>query len=436
MSETPFDVCVVGLGYVGLTLATAFADKGLVVAGTERVPEVVETLRKGELSFYERGLSEVLAAVVHQQRLQIFSVDEPLPRARAYIITVGTPLRDGAITFADLDHALQTVADGMPDGALVILRSTVRIGITEQTARPILAASGKSFLLAMAPERTIEGRALQELSSLPQIVGGIDEASTEAAAALFERLGVEIVRLTDPKAAEFAKLVSNTWRDLQFAFANELAYMADAVGVNVYDVIDAASYHYDRLTLAKPGPVAGPCLEKDAYILGDSASYFGTEVPLSLTGRAVNEHIVSHVRDIAGSLVTDAHKIAILGLAFKGRPGTSDTRGSLAGNYAHEFQDAWPGAAIYGWDPLVSPEDSAAMGITFADVQDAVKDADLILIQTNHPEFSSEQFVELVAATAREGAVVVDLWNQTDALARTRPDMTVAVLGRVGEVQA
>ena len=294
-----FDVCVVGLGYVGLTLATAFAHHGLVVAGTERVPAVVETLRRGDSSFYEQGLSEVLTDVVARRQLQVFAADEPLPKAGAYVITVGTPLRDGEVHFTDLENALDTVAAQMPAGALIVLRSTVRIGITENTAKPVLDRAGKPYLLAMAPERTVEGRALQELSSLPQVVGGIDAASTAAANELFAHLGVEIVEVGNTKAAEFAKLVSNTWRDLQFGFANELAYLADASGVDIYEVITAAGYKYDRLKLALPGPVAGPCLEKDAYILADSAQFFDTEVPLSLAGRTANEKIVTHVGQTA-----------------------------------------------------------------------------------------------------------------------------------------
>src|SRR5699024_11583227 len=135
--------------------------------------------------------------------------------------------------------------------------------------------------LAMAPERTVEGMAMAELTTLPQIIGGRDEASLAAASDLFGTLGVEIVPVASPKEAEFAKLVSNTWRDLQFAFANELAYVADLAGVDVYRVIEAAGHNYDRLNLALPGPVAGPCLDKDDYILAAPAAHSSACAPLS-----------------------------------------------------------------------------------------------------------------------------------------------------------
>lgn len=425
----PADVCVVGLGYVGLTLATAFAARGLRVTGTERRTEVVAALSRGEATFYEAGLSEALAEAVASGRLRAVDATAPLPTARSYIITVGTPLDDGATSDADLTDALRAVAAGMPAGALVVLRSTVKLGTTEGVAADILGSSGKDFLLAMAPERTVEGKAMAELTSLPQIVGGRDEASLAAAADLFSRLGVQIVPVASPHEAEFAKLISNTWRDLQFAFANELAYLADAAGVDVYRVIEAAGRGYDRLSLALPGPVAGPCLEKDAYILGESAIAYGADAQLSLAARSVNEHIVPHVARIAAAALPQAPaSVAIIGLAFKGRPATSDVRGSLAADFATEFTRRWPGAELLGWDPQVSPADATTLGLTPTTLARAAG-AEVVLLHTNHAEFSSRSFHETLIANLPPGALVLDLWNQTEPLS-AREDIHVRVFGR------
>lgn len=425
-----YDVCVVGLGYVGLTLAVAFAEAGLDVAGTERRPEIVQSVRRGEAAFYESGLSETLAAVVQRGDLTVVDAGAPPPPAHAYVITVGTPRTDAKVEHGDLVSALEAVAGAMPDGALVALRSTVRMGSTETLAAPILRRSGKDFLLAMAPERTVEGKAMVELATLPQIVGGYDLPSLEAASALFARLGVEIVPVASPREAEFAKLISNTWRDLQFAFANELAYVADSAGVDLYRVVAAAGHNYDRLQLALPGPVAGPCLEKDAYILGESAALYDAEAPLSLTARAVNEKIVGHVGALAAEVGSAPPKrIAILGLAFKGRPATSDVRGSLAKEFAEEFARRWPDAEILGWDPLV-PED-AARSLPLRPVPlDEAATADLVLLQTNHVDFSGEDFRATLIDRLPAGAALIDLWNQTDGLAAARPDIDVRVFGR------
>lgn len=433
--EERFDVCVVGLGYVGLTLATAFAATGMRVAGTERRGEILAALGRGEATFYEAGLSEALREVVAEGRLTAIAADSPLPRASSYVITVGTPLEDGRVQQEDLARALESVAAGMPAGALVVLRSTVRLGSTSDLAAATLAASGKEFLLAMAPERTVEGKAMAELTTLPQIIGGRDEASLAAASDLFGTLGVEIVPVASPKEAEFAKLVSNTWRDLQFAFANELAYVADLAGVDVYRVIEAAGHNYDRLNLALPGPVAGPCLEKDAYILADSAAHYGASAPLSRTARAVNEHIVGHIGDLAARLrPSPPGRVAILGLAFKGRPATSDVRGSLAGAFAKEFSRRWPAAEVLGWDPVVAEAEAATLPLTPATLAQAAR-AEVVLLQTNHPDFSSRALQETLLAHLPAGALVVDLWNQTGPLAEARPDLQVEVFGRAPRME-
>ena len=194
----------------------------------------------------------------------------------------------------------------------------------------------------------------------------------------------------------------------------------------------ACNYGYERMNLALPGPVAGPCLEKDAYILSDSATRYGIAVPLAMQGRKTNEHIVEHVTNSARSLVSDApSSVAILGLAFKGRPGTSDVRGSLAANFAGSFLEEWPGAAVVGWDPLVSVKDSESMGIAFTELADALVASSFVLVQTNHLFFSSEEFIDAVVQNAPAGALIVDLWNQLHGVEDRRPDVRVVALGRM-----
>lgn len=414
IKKPTFDVCVVGLGYVGLTLATALASAGLRVAGSERSKEVVELISSGQSPFHEFGLDEAISSVVADNRLVAVHLDEGTPSATSYVITVGTPVKGGSVFLDDLRSAVSAVAEVMPEGALTVLRSTVRVGTTRTIAQPILEASGKGFALAMAPERTIEGKALAELSSLPQIVGGIDENSSVLASELFAKLGVEIVLVHSAEAAELAKLASNTFRDVSFAFANELAYFADEAGIDIYDVVQACNYGYDRMSVALPGPVAGPCLEKDAYILSNSADLLGVEVPLAMQGRKSNEFIIEHVvNTLLPEIGSQTPQLSMLGLAFKGRPATSDTRGSLAGNFASAMKAKYSVDQILGWDPLVSVSDAKSMGIVF-DELDACLEADVVLIQTNHRFFSSEEFYEAIMKNSHPGRVFVDLWNQLD----------------------
>src|SRR5690625_1624431 len=184
------------------------------VAGTERREEILVALERGEATFYEAGLSETLREVVAEGRLTAVAAGSPLPRASSYVITVGTPLEAGRVQQEDLARALESVAAGMPAGALVVLRSTVRLGSTSDLAAATLAASGKEFLLAMAPERTVEGKAMAELTTLPQIIGGRDEASLAAESDLFVTLGGEIVPFATPVVAGIATSASYTGRHL------------------------------------------------------------------------------------------------------------------------------------------------------------------------------------------------------------------------------
>lgn len=428
--EEQVDVCIIGMGYVGLTLATALAASGQRVVGVEQDPAIVTQLHAGRATFYESGLSETLAEVVASGHLRGAHADSGLPAARAYIITVGTPIEDHSVRTADLSRALAQVAQDMPPGSLVVLRSTVALGTTAGMAHQALAASGKPFHLAMAPERTVEGNALHELSHLPQIVGGIDAASGKRAGELFARLGVEIVQVPTPAEAELAKLVSNTWRDVQFAFANEMAFLADHAGIDVAEAFAAAGHNYPRVSLARPGPVAGPCLGKDGYILAESAHHLGGRTDLSVSARAVNERIVSHVlSEGARILEQEPGQVAIIGLAFKGRPATSDLRGTLARDFAAAAAQRWPTAHVVGYDPVVPPEAAATLPLTPV-ASPVAAASELVILQTNHTEFSSPNFLAELAAHLPEGAVVLDLWDQTSPLATARPDLRIKPLGR------
>ncbi len=430
MTSTHHDVCIIGMGYVGLTLATAFAAQGLGVIGVEKDASILEHLERGETTFYEAGLMETLAEVVASGRLRAQSAAEDLPAADAYVITVGTPVHDRHKDTSDITVALHAVAKSMPAGALVILRSTVVIGTTEGLAREILDSAGRPYLLAMVPERTVEGEALQELFRLPQIVGGIDEASTLAASKLFSRLGVEIVEVNNPAEAELAKLITNTWRDLQFAFANEIAYVADHAGIDATRALQAAGHNYPRLSLAIQGPVAGPCLGKDGYILAESATHLSTATPLALATREVNERIVEHGINAGAAHVSgEPAQVAIIGLAFKGRPATSDLRGSLAGDFARAAAAKWPGARIVGYDPVVPSNEAATLPLEPVYLAEAAA-SDVLILHTNHQYFSSADFAEKLRTHLPRGAVVLDMWDQCDRLTAVRPDVVIKPLGR------
>jgi nucleotide sugar dehydrogenase len=280
--------------------------------------------------------------------------------------------------------------------------------------KPILDSAGLPYDLAFCPERTIEGKALQELASLPQVVGGLTPAATARAAAFFQRLTQETVPVSSIEGAEMVKLINNTYRDLTFAFANEMAAAAEAAGISATEVLKAANHKYPRGNIPLPGPVGGPCLEKDPYILAEAFAGFGFTPEISLTGRRFNETMPERIIDTLLRLAGGAdrvRKIAVLGLAFKGDPPTSDLRGSLAIPLVEQLRKAFLQASVIGYDPLVDPVEAAWKDIVTAEtMEEAVDAADIVVIQNNHPMFRRLD-PEATFSRMNPGGVVYDLWG-------------------------
>lgn len=414
-----YDVGVIGLGYVGLTLATVLAEAGNTVIGVEKRSEVVDQTNAGIPHFSETGLQEALSRVVGSGSLVAVEQLSPDAVCDTYIITVGTPLSSEGLVRTDMiEAASREVTANMGDGALVILRSTVKVGTTRDVVSPILAASGKRFDIAMCPERTLEGRALQELRELPQIVGADDPAVSDRAAAIFRRLTNSIVQVSSPETAEIIKLVDNTYRDVHFAFANEVARLCDAFAVNAHEVISSGKLGYTRTNVPLPGLVGGPCLEKDPHILLQSARTRGIELEITVAGRLVNERqpveTVKFISDeVARRDLPAPLRISLLGMAFKGIPATDDLRGSMSIKVLDEVKKAHPDAEIRLFDPVITTEQLTA---TFPDERifdrlgDAVSGASVVIIGNNHPELGRLSPRTISEFIAPDG-FVFDYWN-------------------------
>lgn len=434
-------VCIIGLGYVGLTLAVAMADAGFRVTGIENSPEVLRHLREGRPHFAEAGLAEKLRRQLAAGRLVVRERIDVQAQAGVYIITVGTPLDEYKHARLDSIQAVATALSGiLAAGDMVVLRSTVRVGVTRGVVKPILDRAGVPYDLAFCPERTLEGKALEELRMLPQLVGGVTEAAELRAGQLFHFLTPTVVRVSSAEAAELVKLVNNTHRDLVFAFANEVAAMADAFGVSVVEVVHGGGLGYPRGQLPMPGPVGGACLEKDPYILAESVAACGMRPVLTLHGRLVNEAVPRRVVEDMARLCAGRRlrRIAVLGLAFKGRPETSDLRGTAALPLIAELRAHFPEAQLSGFDAVVPPGALVALGLQAAgSLEAAFEGADAVVIQNNHPLFGGMDLPTLAARMAR-GGVIYDMWNQHDVRRLELPPGIVyaglgTLLGRGGD---
>ena len=444
MSGLPakFDVGIVGLGYVGLTLATVLAEAGNSVIGVEKRSDLVAMTNEGTPHFTEAGLPNALSGVVRSKKLVAAQAFDDTFTCDTYIITVGTPLAPDGVARVDMiETAAREIAANMRDGALVILRSTVKIGITRDVVSPILAASGKQFDIAMCPERTLEGKALQELRELPQIVGADDQAVADRAAAVFRKLTNSIVLVSSIETAEILKLVSNTYRDVQFAFANEVARVCDAFGVSAHEVISAGKLGYNRTNIPLPGLVGGPCLEKDPHILMESASTRGISLEITEAARLVNERQPEETVDfISGEIErrgwTGPLKINVLGMAFKGQPETSDLRGSMSIKVLDALKKAHPAAEIGIYDP-VTPEEVLAGEFpderTFARFGDAVSGASVVVIGNNHPSLGTISPRTIKEFMAPDG-FVFDYWNHFSHLPSSELGDSYFAVGNIGSV--
>ncbi len=414
------------MGNVGLPLAVAFAHAGFQVFGVDRDPRVVDCLRGGYSPFFEAHLDKKLAEHISSGSIvpgAAIPLDCP---ATVFVVAVPTPVDAAKRTqFDALRSAVVSVAEALKAGDLVVLRSTVPLGATRGIVMPILDKRGVDYGLAYCPDRTVEGNALAELGSLPQIIGGLDANSLDRATELFSRIAPRVVRVSSVEVAEAAKLISNTQREAAFAYANEVAHLCEEVGISAREVIGAINLGYPRANLALPGPVGGPCMTKDAYILTEALERNGFSPKLTLAARAANEalpkrtiaRLAQRWRARSGARSSPG-RIAILGLAYKGRPATSDMRGTMAIPIIRLLAAEFPGAQLTGFDPVVAPEAVAALGVEPArKIEDAFAGASLVVIQNNHEFFARMPLSELSQRMAKPG-MIYDYWCLFD---RTAP---------------
>ena len=326
-----FDVSVIGLGRVGLPLALCFADAGLRVLGVDKDPERLGALREGRMPFQEPGCDELLDRVLAAGRLALSDRAADAADAESIVLTVGTPTFSHIeIDVSDIRSVLDDLLPLLEEGQLVVLRSTVAPGTTEFVAGYLEKRRGfvvgDDVFVAHVPERIAAARFLEEIGTLPCIVGGVGDGSGERAAALFSVFGAPIVPTT-PVQAELAKIWANILRYATFALPNLLMMDCERHGANVFDVIELINRDYPRGGIAQPGFTAGTCLRKDFAFSEERSSAPGMLLAVSRVNESVPLFLVEGVkRRVGGSL--RSKRVAVLGLAFKSD--TDDERDSLS----------------------------------------------------------------------------------------------------------
>jgi len=376
-------ICVLGLGYIGLPTASFLATKGCKVIGVDVSPEVVDTINQAEVHIQEPELDVLVRSAVHSGNLH--AQVEPTT-ADVFFITVPTPVRDDRkpdLTY--VKSASQAIAPYVQPGNLVILESTCPIGTTEDLVLETLIEEGapvdQGVMIAHCPERVLPGRILIELVQNDRIVGGIDEASTKAAADFYRQFVSGEVFETSAKLAEMTKLTENTFRDVNIALANELSMICDKHDIDVWELIRLANRH-PRVDILNPGPgVGGHCIAVDPWFVVASAP---EQAHLIRTAREVNDSkptwVVDKVKAKADRLKEPT--IACLGLAFKAN--VDDLRQSPAIDIVRDLARDNVGKLL-----ICEPNVTSHPEFDLVPLADAVAEADIILLLVDHKPFKA-----------------------------------------------
>jgi len=389
-SSDHLDVVVLrGGGHVGLPLSLSLAQTGARVGVYDTNQDTLARIGRGEMPFLEAGADALLRDVLDADRLELGSDASMIGRTDQLIVVIGTPVDEFlGPSMTIFEKAVDQIAPHLRDGALVVLRSTVYPGTTAYVAQH-LAARGCRADVAFCPERIAEGHALEELHTLPQIIGADDDRAAERATALFGRLASTTIRTTS-KEAELAKLFTNTWRYMKFAVANQFFMIADQAGVDYTNVLRAVREDYPRAAdLPGPGFAAGPCLFKDTMQL---AAFNNNNFNLGQASVTVNEGLPLYlVASMERHFDLTASTVGILGMAFKGE--SDDIRSSLS--YKLKRILRFKGSEVLCTDPYVTVDPD------LVPLDEVVARADVLVIGAPH-----RGYVDLEV-----NAPVIDIWN-------------------------
>ena len=416
------NVCIIGLGFVGLTLANVMANRGFKIFGVEKNSQILKSLKMKKSHFHEPGLNKNLNRNINNKS---FFFSNKMPKNQnisTYIVTVGTPLnKKKKIEISYITKACEEIAKVLKNDDVVVLRSTVKVGTTKDVVFPILNKTKKKFNLVYCPERAIEGSALKELSNLPQVIGGINIKSINKAKKIFKRITKKIVVTSNVETAEMIKLIDNSSRDLFFAYANEVAKACDAVGISASEVINSGKSGYSRTRVAKPGLVGGACLHKDPHIYSQSLNKYKVKAKITLMGREINENQPLEIANFIYNLTKKIKnfpknpKITLAGLAFKGEPITDDLRDSMALKVFEILKKRFKKSKFFGYDPIVSSLNIKKLGlIAINNISQVFQKKNLVVILNNHNVFS-KMLIEKISKTLEKPAVIYDFWNHFDS---------------------
>ena len=391
---------VLGLGRVGLPLASVFASSGVKSIGIDNNLEILDSIRKGKCPFFDPPLQENLEKAIQSGNLKVEDdLKKVINDIDIIFVTVGTPkTTENSIDYSQLYSALDNICTGDIQGKLIVMRSTMAPNTTVEIVIPFLEhktgkKAGQDFAVVVCPERILEGRAVQELQELPEIIGSTNDICREIATELFRKINhKKDILYTTPSGAELAKLFTNIYRYISFALSNEFAIWAESYGQDATELIKIANYNYPRSKIPIPGFVGGPCLSKDGNFLDNNTTFSSIVSTAWKLNESIPQHIMNSIKKLTGPLF--GKKITVLGISFKA--GSDDVRNSPSAKLVELLKGT--GAEVSIHDPYVKNTLS---------LSDALKSPEVTIIATNHKEFLDK--IEDIRKS--ESKIIYDVWG-------------------------
>jgi UDP-N-acetyl-D-mannosaminuronic acid dehydrogenase len=391
-------ISIIGIGRVGLPLALVFAEKGFFVYGVDVDKNKVLVVNSGKMPFIEEGADVLLEKWRGKSFVATTDFQYATENSDTIVLTLGTPVDEHLNPiFSQIEAVIRNIIYNLHAGQLIILRSTVSPGTTEYIKRYIEANTkwkiGEDIFLAFCPERIAEGKSVEEIPQIPQIIGTLDKKSAEKAELVFKKLTPQILH-SDARSAELAKLYCNMYRYINFAIANEFMMIAQQHDRDIYEIINLVNKDYKRGGLRSPGFTAGPCLYKDGFFLVNRTPF----AELITTSWKINESVPGYlIEEIKKQTTLINKKVAILGLAFK--KNIDDNRNSLA--YRAKKICIAEGAKVTIHDPFLEP----------CDLNNVLRGADLVIIAMDHDYYKKELTLNKITELTNKETLVCDIWN-------------------------
>ena len=437
--EGKLTIGIIGLGRIGLPCATAFAQAGLQVLAADIDPQIVDSVNAGTSKFVdEPGLNEMLAEVVHKGKLvATTSTAAVANQSDLIIICVPTPI-DAAKSpdYSFIMAAAQEVGVSLRSGSIVVVESTVGPGTVEGLVKDVLeTASGMTsevdFGLAACPERSDPGSIMENLRTVPRLMGAESERTGALVAAIYESaFGVKVIRLSNPKTANAVKLTENLFRDVNIALANEFALLFERLGIDSLETINACASKYNFVPHYPGGGVGGPCLPSNSYYLITEGIRAGNIPYIVRLAREINDRMPEHVVELVSEAMNEAgktirgSKIAILGVAYK--PNIKDTQQTPVARVCDKLVQM--GAILEIYDPMFAGEKALGYEVKNS-LEEAVADADCIIIGTAHKEFKGLD-LKAIAKMVSGPAALVDSRNVVEPEAAAEAGFSYRGVGR------